>query len=239
MIRFFSRVPLDCLSTQAFTKGAFTDSQAMRSSRFKGTPSTSRIERESLNSKVSSRGIKIGGLLALVLIGGAFVLMVSRWPFTRESIVSALQKKFSSTVELKTFQVTYFTPGFVAEGVTFRRNGDPDTPPIATIEKLTIQGAYWEFFSAPSHVRNVRIEGLRIFASPGSERIGNAAPPAGSSKQSAVIIDQIVADGAVLEFASSESGTEPLKFAIHELTLNAVADDRPLSFHAALLNPRA
>jgi hypothetical protein len=187
---------------------------------------------------VSSRGIKIGGLLALVLIGGAFVLMVSRWPFTRDSIVSALQKKFSSTVEVKTFQVTYFTPGFVAEGVTFRRNSDRDVPPIATIEKLTIRGAYWEFFSTPSRVRRVTIEGLHIFASPASEQIGSAAPPAGSPKQSAVIIDQIIADGAVLEFASSESGTEPLKFVIHELTLNAVADDRPLSFHAALLNPK-
>jgi hypothetical protein len=187
---------------------------------------------------VSSRWIKIGGLLAVVLIGVVAVLMVSRWPFTRDNIVAALQKKFSSTVEFKTFHETYFTPSFVAEGVTFRRNNDADAPPIATIEKLTIQGAYWEFFSTPSRVRRVRIEGLHIFASPGSERIGNAALPAGGPKQSALIIDQIIADGAVLEFASSEPGTEPLKFEIHELTLNSVADDRPLSFHVALLNPK-
>ncbi|MGC2327337.1 MAG: hypothetical protein WA604_11545, partial [Candidatus Sulfotelmatobacter sp.] len=191
---------------------------------------------------MSPRWIKIGGLLALVLIGAAAVLMVSRWPFTHDTIVTALEKKFSSTVEIKTFHGTYFTPGFVAEGVTVRRNSDPDAPPIATIEKLTIQGAYWEFFSAlirtPSRVRQVRIEGLHIFASPGTECIGNAAQPAGGPKQSALIIDQIIADGAVVEFASSEPGTEPLKFEIHELTLNSVADDRPLSFHVALLNPK-
>ena len=187
---------------------------------------------------MSSRWIKIGGLLVLVLICGATVLLVSRWPFTRDNIATALEKKFSSTVEIKMFHETYFTPGFVAEGVTFRRNSDPGAPPIATIEKLTIQGAYWEFFSTPSRVRNVRIEGLHIFASSGSERIGNAAQPAGGPKQSALIIDQIIADGAVLEFASGEPGTEPLKFEIHELTLNSVADDRPLSFHAALLNPK-
>jgi hypothetical protein len=186
---------------------------------------------------VSSRGIKIGGLLAVVLIGGAVVLMVSRWPFTHDSIVGALEKKFSSNVEIKTFHVTYFTPGFVAEGVTFRRNSDRDAPPIASIERLTIQGAYWEFFSTPSRVRHVRIEGLRIFVSPGSERVGNAAQTA-DSKLPALIIDQIIADGAVVEFASSEPGKEPLKFEIHELTLNSVADDRPLSFHVALLNPK-
>jgi hypothetical protein len=189
-------------------------------------------------SRVSFRWIKIGGLLAVVLIGGAVVLMVSRWPFTRDNIVTALQKKFSSTVEVKTFHGTYFTPGFVAQGVIFRRNSDPDAPPIATIEKLTIQGAYWEFFSTTKHVRQVRIEGLHIYASPGSERIGNAAQPAGSPAQSALIIDQIIADGAVVEFTSSEPGTQPLKFEIHELTLNSVADDRPLSFHVALLNPK-
>lgn len=191
---------------------------------------------------MSPRWIKIGGLLALVVIGGAAVLMASRWPFTRDNMVTALEKKFSSTVEVKTFHVTYFTPGFVAEAVTFRRNSDRDAPPIASIEKLTIEGAYWEFFSGlfstPQRVRQVRIEGLHIFVSPGSERVGNAAQLAGSPEPDALIIDQIIADGAVLEFASSEPGTAPLKFEIHELTLNSVADDRPLSFHVALLNPK-
>jgi hypothetical protein len=186
-------------------------------------------------SKISSRWIKIGTLLVLVVIGGAAVLLLSRWPFTRDIVVRALQDKFSSAVEVKTFHGTYFPPGCVAEGLTFRRNSDQDKPPISTIEKLTIRGAYWEFFRTPKRVRGVRIEGLRMFVSSGSERIGNAAR-ASSPEQSALIIDQIVADGAIVEFASSQSGKEPLKFEIHKLRLNSVADDRPMSFHAALLN---
>jgi hypothetical protein len=188
-------------------------------------------------SKEASRSIKIATVFALVLIGGAVVLLLSRWPFTRDIVVKALQQKFSSTVEVKTFHGTYFPPGCVAEGVTFRRNSDRDDPPIATVEKLTIQGAYWEFFTTPKHVRRVRIEGLRIFASSGSKRIGNAAR-AGSPQQSAVIIDQIIAVGAVVEIASNQSGEEPLKFEIHQLTLNSVADDRPMLFHATLLNAK-
>jgi hypothetical protein len=187
---------------------------------------------------VLSRWIRIGGSLALVLIGCAVVLMLSRWPFTRDIVIKALQQKFSSTVEVKKFHGTYFPPGCVAEGVTFRRNSDPGDPPIATIETLTIQGAYWEFFRTPKHVRGVRIEGLHIVVSPGSERVGNGAQPAGSPQQSAVIIDQIVSDGAVVEIASSRSGKEPLKFEIHQLTLNSVADDRPMLFHATLRNAK-
>jgi hypothetical protein len=187
---------------------------------------------------VLSRWIKIGGLLALVAIGGAVVLMSSHWPFTRDTIVSALQEKFSSAVVLKTFHGTYFTPGCVAEGVTFRRNSDRDAPPIATIEKLTIQGSYWGLFTTPKRVRRVKVEGLRIFVSPGSERTGNEAGPTGSLEKFALIIDEIIADGAVVEFASGEPGTDPLKFKIQRLALNSVADDRPMSFHAALLNPK-
>lgn len=184
------------------------------------------------------RWVKLGALLAVVVIGCAVVLVASRWPFARDTIVRTLQEKFSSTVGLKTFHRTYFTPGCVAEGMTFRRNSDRNAPPIATIEKLTIQGAYWEFFSTPKRVRRVRVEGLHIFASPRSERKDNEAQPASTLEQFALIIDEITADGAVVEFASDEPGTEPLKFEIHQLTLNSVADDRPMSFHAALLNAK-
>jgi len=184
-----------------------------------------------------SRWIKIGALLALVVIGGASVLVASRWPFMRNTIVRTLQGKFSSTVELRAFHATYFTPGCIAEGVTFRRNSDRDAPAIATIEKLTIQANYWGLFRTPKRVRRVRVEGLRMFLSPSSERSGNEVRPTGSLEQFALIIDEIIADGAVVEFASGDPGTAPLKFEIHKLTLNSVADDRPMSFHAALLNP--
>jgi len=183
-----------------------------------------------------SRWIKTGGLLAVLVIGGAIVFMASHWPFTRGTIVKALQEKFSSTVEVKVFHGTYFPPGCVAEGVTFRRNSDGNTPPIATIEKLTIQGAYWEFFSIPKRVRRVRIDGLRMFVSPGSESTGNAVRPTRSPRQSTFIVDEIIADGAVVEFTSGARARDPLKYAIQKLTLNSVADDRPMSFHAALLN---
>jgi len=176
-------------------------------------------------------GIGIGAVAGILLVA-------SRWPFTRETIVSTLQEEFSSTVEFKTFQGTYFTPGCVAEGVTFRRNSDRNAPPIATIEKLTIQGGYWGLFTTPNRVRRVRIEGLRMFVSPGSERTANDFRPSGNLEQFSLIIDEIIADGSVVEFASDEPGTESLKYAIHKLTLDSVADDRPMSFHATLQNAK-
>jgi len=184
------------------------------------------------------RWSKIGGWLAIVVIGGAAVFLIFRWPFRQDTVVKALQEKFSSTVAVKAFHATYFTPGCIVEGVTFRRNSDGDAPPIATVERLIIEGSYWEFLLAPKRIRRVRVEGLHMFVSPDSERVGNVLRPAGSPAQSASIIDGIIADGAVVEFALGKSGGEPLKFEIHKLTLNSVAGDRPMSFHAALRIPK-
>ena len=61
-----------------------------------------------------------------------------------------------------------------------RRNSDQNALPIATIEKLTLQGSYWGLLATPKLVRRVKAEGLRIFVSPGSECTGNEAGPAGS-----------------------------------------------------------
>jgi hypothetical protein len=52
--------------------------------------------------------------LALVVIGGGAVLLLSRWPFARDVVVKALEEKFSSMVEVKAFHGTYLPPGCVA-----------------------------------------------------------------------------------------------------------------------------
>ena len=100
------------------------------------------------------------------------MLVAKRWPSTRDTIVSTLQRRFSSTVELRTFPGTYFPPGCVAEEVIFRRNRERDAPPIATIEKLTIQGSYLGFFRTPKRIPRVTVAGLHLFVSPSSEETG-------------------------------------------------------------------
>lgn len=185
-----------------------------------------------------ARWMKIGMAMALAAIGIASVVVATHWPFTRSSVVRALEQNFASAVEFKTFRVTYFPPGCVAEGVTFRRNVDPGIPPIATVGRLTIEGSYSGFFMFPKRIRRVRMEGLYVFASPQSERAGNQWWPAKGADQTRVIIGEIHTDGAVLEFASGEPGADALQFDIHKLTLNAVSDDRPMAFHATLRNPK-
>jgi hypothetical protein len=179
------------------------------------------------------RWIKIALALVVAVIGGAVVAVATHWPFTQNDITQALEEKFGSNVEIKSFRETYLAPGCAAEGVTIRRNHEQNAPPIATADKIRIRGSYLGFFTIPKRIVRVKIEGLHVFVSPETKR-GEPQPAKNSDK---LLIEEIVADGSTLEFAAKESGSQPLKFDIYRLTLNSVADDRPMAFHATLRNP--
>ncbi len=193
-----------------------------------------------LEHNVFYRWTKIAGASVLVVIGSLIVLLASRWPFTQRAVIAALQERFSSTVDFKTFRGTYLTPGCVAEGVTFHLNDDRSAPPLATVEKLTIQGGYIGLFTSPKRIGRVKVEGLRVLVPSPSERktVGDdEVQRTGHTTPSTLIVGEIIADGAVLQVASDTNPSEPLEFDIRQLRLDAVADDRPMSFHADLLNP--
>jgi len=179
-----------------------------------------------------SRWIKIGIGLLVVAMAVSAVVIATHWPFTRGKVIQSLEQSFASTVEFQSFRVTYFRPGFVAEGVTFRRNADVNTPPIATVAKLVVQGSYSGFFMFPKRIPRVKVEGLHVFVSPQSER--SEGQPTNSAEESKVNVAEIDADHAVLEFSS---GDQPLRFEISKLTLNAVGEDHPMAFHVTLKNP--
>ncbi len=192
------------------------------------------------------RWSKIGIVVVFIAMGIAAVVIATHWPFTQAAVTQALEQNFASTVEVKTFRVSYFAPGCVMEGVTLRRNSDTKSDrngqgsvqPIATVERLAIEGSYAGFFMFPKRIARVKVEGLHVFASPQSERAGAESHAGGASDQTRILIGEINADDALLEFASGEPDADPLRFEIHRLTLNAVSDDRPMSFHVALKIPQ-
>jgi hypothetical protein len=52
-----------------------------------------------------------------------------------------------------------------------------------------------------------------------------------------VVIDELIADGAALEFASHKAEQQPLQFSFHNFVLNDVGIHGPASFRATLTNP--
>jgi hypothetical protein len=67
-------------------------------------------------------------------------------------------------------------------------------------------------------------------------------PPLGSEhfktpRRSSVVIDDLVADGTVLEVASRDSGTPPLQFSFRGFDIGNVGSDSPAVFKATIANP--
>jgi AsmA-like C-terminal region len=183
------------------------------------------------NSVTLRKGSYKTGIAAVsttIAIALALVLLVVHWPFTRQAVIKSLQDASSGTVEIADFHGTYFPfPGCVASGVVFRHSSDPNTAAFITVGKLTIQGSFLGLLTR--HVAQIRAEELHIIIS--SFHATRESPSVGSSA-----IDEIVANGAVLEFRRSP-GKPPLIFAIHDSLLRNIGVHRSLSFQVTLSNP--
>jgi AsmA-like protein len=151
------------------------------------------------------------------------------WPFQQKAVVQDLQQASDSQVRLRGFRRTYFpAPGCVIDGVEFYHGTNAATPMI-TIQKLIIRGSY--FGVVTRSLSNITAEGLRV-----------SIPALGSgetfhTKPSKITIDEIVANGAVLEFALRAPGAAPLRFEIQEAVLRNVGWNGAASYRVKVRNP--
>jgi hypothetical protein len=169
------------------------------------------------------RIVAAGAAVALGLI----LVLVLRWPFRQDAVQKQLRDlAFGSKVEIESFHRTYFPhPGCALERVTFQHDQRPGTAPLITIEKLRIEASFASLFS--QHVRMVRAEGLRIHVPAlGSEQFE-------TPQRSSVVVDDLIADGAVLEVAR-QSNSQPLRFEFQDFTISDPGASGPASFRARL-----
>jgi hypothetical protein len=173
----------------------------------------------------------VAGLAMAIVFFGAIALLALWWPFTRGAVLKQLEEASMSRVDAGVFHRTYFPrPGCVLEHVTFQHNPKAGTPPLITVERLRIEGSFAGLFR--KRVKFVHAEGVRLLI-----------PPPGSDdhfqtpKRSPFVIDDLTADGAVLEVASREADKQPLKFFFHNFVLSDVGSNGPASFQARFSTP--
>ena len=167
----------------------------------------------------------VAALCVLVLL-----LWAELWPFQQKPVVQNLEEASDSTLQLRAFHRTYFPfPGCVIEGLQFN-HGSNAGKPLITIERLIIQGSYLGIFS--QRLTRITAENMHVFIPPsGSGETFHTAP-------SKIIIDEIVANGAVLEFALRKPDQQPLRFEIHDALLRGVGWNGALSYWVKVRNPK-
>jgi len=156
-------------------------------------------------------------LVAIVLVTSGL------WPFAQGPVLQDLREASDSQVQVRAFHRTYFPfPGCVIEGLVF--NHDPaGSTPLITIAKLTIRGGYLGLFS--KRVSRITAEGMHI-----------TIPAFGTSKTfhttpSKISINEIVANGALVDFDFHNPEKPPLRFDVHEASLHNVGWKGPLTYH--------
>jgi hypothetical protein len=177
-----------------------------------------------------SRRLKVVAFFGLGLGLAAVFLLAFFWPFRRETVIKELEDESKSRVTAGSFHGTYFPyPGCVLEQIVFQHNPKSDTPPLMTVNRITIKGSYAGMFAR--HVSLVLVEGMHILVPPpGSEQFE-------TPQRSSVVIDDIIANGAILEVASRQAGNPPVHFTLHGFNISNVGGPDSASFRATLSNP--
>jgi hypothetical protein len=178
-----------------------------------------------------TRWLKAAALSALGLSFAAVLLLAFFWPFKRDAVLKELADESDSKVTAGSFHPTYFPhPGCVLESVIFQHNPKSSTPPLMTVKRITIRGTFAGIFAR--HVKLVLVEGMHIQIPPlGSEHFK-------TPQRSSVVVDDLVADGTILEVASREAGAPPLQFGFLGFDIRDVGSYGPASFDATLSSPK-
>lgn len=173
----------------------------------------------------------------VIVLATGLIILRARWPFSKDKIAATLGDTVHATVHFNKFHSTYFPhPGCEAEVITFVRPDEPSgTPPLVTIQKVSMQARYWDIFLRPGFLARIIVDGLYVRIPPRGASQSNGATQERSSSSDNTRVGQIVANGAVLEI-DREGGAQPLKFEIHSLTLRSVSRDEAMTYNLAMQN---
>lgn len=170
----------------------------------------------------------IVALVAAAVLCVAAVLCAKYWPFSEKAVQEDLAEAADSSVTIRSYHPTYFpSPGCILEGIEFRHGANEFR--LITIDKLIIEGSFSGILT--HHVPRITAAGTRIFI-----------PPFGANTQfhsehSALVVDELVANGAKVEFASDDPQQHPLVFDVHEALLRSVRWGSPIRYRLKFHNP--
>ncbi|MBV8553893.1 MAG: hypothetical protein JOY54_21545 [Acidobacteriaceae bacterium] len=185
-----------------------------------------------------NRRFWIGVALVVCAVPAFYTIVFSIYrPFTEQNVIDVLQERSLSSVTIDRFQTTYFPPGCVAEGVKFLRIKRKDKPPLITIRRLVISASYPSLLTFQRRLSNVRMIGLHV-AVPAKQPPGEpspAMPLTYSTSKGSMPIDNLYADGAVLDFYRTSS-PKPLRITVKRLAMHHVGANTAFNYSVVLYN---
>ncbi|MGH9355997.1 MAG: AsmA family protein [Terriglobia bacterium] len=182
------------------------------------------------------RGFIIAGFAVLGLVTLLVILLATVSPLNRRWVLKALKEHYHSNVALKSFRVTLF-PRITArgEGLVLSYPDRPGAPPLASIRRFSMNVSWLGLLRDPKRVRDVQLEGLTINVLPRHQK---QEQPKKEHHLPPFYLENVQADGTVLNIFSSDPQKPPRVFAISKLRLRSVGVGKAMSFQTILTNPK-
>jgi len=160
----------------------------------------------------------IGGTLAVVLVlvlvpvVALYVLRPKIHATLRDRVETVLRTHFQSQVEISDFSVSLLPRLHVTiTGLVLRHKGRTDIPPLIEVRKVSMDADIMSLVRAQPHVAFVQLDGLQIHTpprEPGGEALIHSTDQ-DLTKKYPVLIDQLVADDAVIVVLRAQPGKPP------------------------------
>ena len=180
-----------------------------------------------------SGSIAVVGLSAL----GVFFANVY-WPYRYRNVEPLLENVFASKIKMDHYRRTYFPhPGFVASGLTLRRNNAPDLPPVGSAEELHVQGEWNDLLMLHRSVPLVYVKGLHIVIPPVGSRANQEEFPPGSSMDFAgptTAVETLQLRDAELDILRTNGGR--YRFPIRDLTIHNLQRGKTITYSVDMEN---
>jgi hypothetical protein len=181
--------------------------------------------------------------LFLVVVGLVIGLAAWRvidvyWPYRYRNVEPLLQKVFASQIKIEHYHRIYFPhPGFVATGLTLRRNSAPDLPPIGSARELLVQGSWLDLMLFRDRVRLVDVEGLQVAIPPVGSRANHEDFPPGSSGDFAgptTVVEEFNVHNAELDILRVDGGR--YSFPIRQLVIRNLRKGSRITYSVDMQN---
>jgi hypothetical protein len=183
-------------------------------------------------------------LIAAGLIAGE-ILLRRAGPIMKQKVIETLSARFDSRVELDSFSVS-LVKGFEVSGSGLRLypNHLGMNEPMFAVDRFSFHAFGWrQLLRTPMIINRVQVSGLQIHLPPRQQRAAmpqfQQAGSAGGGRSAIKIqVGELDIDRADLVIENGKPGKVPLEFDIGRIRLTSVGADRPMRFHAILVNPK-
>ncbi len=166
-------------------------------------------------------------------------------PIAKREIIKALEQRYQSHLEIQSLNVALFPyPHATGEGLVFRQNGREGAPPLIRLRRFEASASWLDLLQTPRRVDAVILQGLeiRISRRTDEEKQREKAESGDNKKKkqpkTTFVIEEMRADGTLLEIIPSKPGKQPMQFEIYQLTMTSVGPNQPMRYRCELKNAK-